>query len=116
VGVLVGRSAEWAEISGALEAARSAEGSIVLLRGEAGVGKTALLQRATEELGFRVLRATGVEAESDLGYATAHQLVYPLLELLDQIPDAQAAAVRVALGTDTGGVPDRFLVALAVDA
>ena len=114
MGVLVGRSAEWAEISGALEAARSAEGSIVLLRGEAGVGKTALLQRATEELGFRVLRATGVEAESDLGYATAHQLVYPLLELLDQIPDAQAAAVRVALGTDTGGVPDRFLVALGL--
>jgi DNA-binding CsgD family transcriptional regulator len=110
--VLIGRTAEWAGIDGALAAARDAEGRVVLLRGEAGVGKTALLDRAAETADFRVLRATGVEAESDLAYATAHQLLYPLLSLLGELPETQASAVRVALGTQAGSTPDRFLVAL----
>jgi DNA-binding CsgD family transcriptional regulator len=110
--MLIGRTAEWAGIDGAMAAAREARGATVVLRGEAGVGKTALLDRAAGTAGFRVLRATGVEAESDLGYAAAHQLVYPLLELLPELPDAQASALRVALGLDTGPIPERFLVAL----
>jgi len=110
--VLVGRAAEWAAIEGVLHSARKSEGGVFLVRGEAGVGKTALLDRATTEPGLRVLRATGVEAESDLAYATAHQLLHPLLPLLDELPDAQADAVRVALGMAVGGTPDRFLVAL----
>ena len=61
-GVLIGRTGEWAGIDTALAAARDAEGRVVLLRGEAGVGKTALLDRAAETSDFRVLRATGVEA------------------------------------------------------
>lgn len=110
--MLVGRAAEWAGIAGALESARASEGALVLLRGEAGAGKTALLDQAAGEPGFRVLRATGVEAESDLAYATAHQLLYPVLPLLDALPDAQADAVRVALGMAVAATPDRFLVAL----
>ena len=110
--MLIGRTAERAGIEEALRAALDARGRTVLLRGEAGVGKTALLDHAAESPGFRVLRATGVEAETDLGYATAHQLLYPLLELLGEIPEAQAGAVRVALGTESGDAPDRFLVAL----
>ena len=110
--MLIGRTAEWSGIQEALRAALEARGQIVLLRGEAGVGKTALLDRAADEPGLRVLRATGVEAESDLGYATAHQLLYPLLPLLPELPEAQANAVRVALGASSVDVPDRFLVAL----
>ncbi|WP_167880622.1 helix-turn-helix transcriptional regulator [Nocardioides guangzhouensis] len=110
--MLIGRTAEWAGIEAALAAARDAQGRTVLLRGEAGVGKTALLDRAAETPGFRVLRATGVEAESDLAYASAHQLLYPLLPFLDDLPATQAGAVRVALGLEAGSTPDRFLVAL----
>lgn len=110
--MLVGRAVEWASIAGALESARASEGALVLLRGEAGAGKTALLDKAAAEPGFRVLRASGVEAESDLAYATAHQLLYPVLPLLDAIPETQANAVRVALGMARGVTPDRFLVAL----
>jgi len=110
--VLVGRAAEWDAIEGLLRSARESEGGVLLVRGEAGVGKTALLDRATTEPGFRVLRATGVEAESDLAYASAHQLLRALLTLLDDLPETQAGAVRIALGMDVGGTPDRFLVAL----
>jgi DNA-binding NarL/FixJ family response regulator len=110
--MLVGRADEWAAIAGALESARASQGALVLLHGEAGAGKTALLDKAAAEPGFRVLRALGVEAESDLAYASAHQLLYPLLPLLDELPDAQANAVRVALGMAGAASPDRFLVAL----
>jgi len=110
--VLIGRAVEWGTVEDALKSARESEGRVILLRGEAGVGKTALLDQVASESGFRTLRATGVEAESDLPYATAHQLLYPLLPLLDELPEAQSSAVRVALGMATGGTPDRFLVAL----
>ena len=110
--VLVGRAAERAGIHGLLRSTRESRGGVLLLRGVAGVGKTALLDQVATDPGFRVLRATGVEAESDLAYATAHQLLHPLLPLLDELPDAQASAVRVALGMGDRGTPDRFLVAL----
>ena len=64
------------------------------------------------EPGWRALRATGVEGEADLAYATAHQLFHPLLPRLDDLPEGQATAVRTALGMAAGGTPDRFLVAL----
>jgi DNA-binding CsgD family transcriptional regulator len=110
--VLVGRAAECGVIDRLLQSARESEGGVLLLRGEAGVGKTSLVDRAAESAGFRTLRATGVEAESDLPYAAAHQLLHPLLPLLDELPQTQAHAVRVALGMAAGGTPDRFLVAL----
>lgn len=110
--MLIGRVAEWADIEGLLGNARNSSGGVLLLRGEAGVGKTALLDRAAAEPGWRALRATGVEGEADLAYATAHQLLRPLLPCLDQLPEGQAAAVRTALGMAAGGTPDRFLVAL----
>ena len=112
--MLIGRTAEWATIEGLLQSARESAGGVLLLRGEAGVGKTSLLDRAATSAGFRTLRATGVEAESDLPYAAAHQLLHPLLPLLEQLPDTQADAVRVALGMAAGGTPDRFLVALGL--
>ena len=110
--MLIGRGAEWAAIEAQLNEAGDSHGGVVVLRGEAGVGKSTLLELAGCRSDFRVLRATGVEAESEFPYATAHQLLLPLLPLLDQLPDAQADAVRVALGMGTGGPPDRFLVAL----
>ncbi|MDZ5622438.1 AAA family ATPase [Nocardioides sp. HM23] len=110
--MLIGRTAEWADIEGLLGNARNSSGGVLLLRGEAGVGKTALLERAAAEPGWRALRATGVEGEADLAYATAHQLLHPLLPRLDDLPGGQADAVRTALGMAAGGTPDRFLVAL----
>jgi DNA-binding CsgD family transcriptional regulator len=110
--VLVGRTAEWAAIEAQLSKAGESDGGVVVLRGEAGVGKSVLLDRAAAVPGFRVLSATGVEAESEFPYATAHQLLLPLLPLVDRLPAAQAAAVGVALGTGPGDPPDRFLVAL----
>jgi DNA-binding CsgD family transcriptional regulator len=112
--MLIGRAAEWAGVDGALTAAREGRGGTVLVRGEAGVGKTSLLDRAAQGPGLRVLRAAGVEAETDLAYAAAHQFAYPLLELLPELPAAQAVAVRVALGLEAGDTPDRFLVALGL--
>ena len=94
-----------------LDGARSSQGGALVVRGEAGVGKTALLEYAAGR-DLRLLRAGGVEAESEFAYAAAHQLLQPLLPLVDELPAPQAEAVRVALGMARGGPPDRFLVAL----
>jgi DNA-binding CsgD family transcriptional regulator/tetratricopeptide (TPR) repeat protein len=111
--VLIGRAAEWAAVEARLTRAGDSEGGVLLLRGEAGVGKSALLEEAAGAPGFRVLAVTGVQTESELPYATAHQLLEPLLPLLDRLPTEQADAVRTALGLgQDGGEPDRFLVAL----
>jgi hypothetical protein len=98
--------------NGRLFGAVGPQGGALVIRGEAGVGKTALLDHASASSDFRVLRGTGVQAESELPYAAAHQLLCPLLPLLDALPVPQAQAVRVALGMADGGAPDRFPVAL----
>jgi DNA-binding CsgD family transcriptional regulator len=112
--VLYGRAKERAALDALLSRAQAGQGSGAVLRGEPGIGKTALLGYAAEHAGgFRVLHTAGVEPESDLGYATLHRLLLPVLDRADQLPEPQARALDVAFGRATGPVPDRFLVALA---
>jgi AAA ATPase domain len=85
------------------------------VRGEAGIGKTALLRYAVRQAwGFRVAQVTGMEAEMELPFAGIHQLCAPLLDQLDALPQPQQDALNVALGLASGDVPERFLVELAV--
>ncbi|BAU87695.1 luxR family transcriptional regulator fused with ATPase domain [Streptomyces laurentii] len=94
---------------------RAGRSQVLVLRGEAGVGKSALLEYLAENAaGCRVLRAVGVESEMELPFAGLHQLCAPLLGQLDRLPDPQHEALSVAFGLRAGGAPDRFLVGLAV--
>ena len=86
-----------------------------VLRGEAGVGKTALLEYVAERAsGCRIARVAGVESEMELAFAGLHQLCAPMLDGLGGLPGPQQDALRAAFGLQDGGAPDRFLVALAV--
>lgn len=94
--------------------ARGGRGGGTALRGEAGIGKSTLLDYACEQAtGMRVLRTSGVEPESDLGYASLHRLLLPVLDGIDRLPEPQARGLGVAFGRAAGPPPDRFLVALA---
>jgi DNA-binding CsgD family transcriptional regulator len=107
--VLVGRETEENRIESLLEAARAGHGCALILRGEAGIGKTALLEQAVERAeGFRLLHALGVESEAELPFAALDELVRPALSLLDELPPPQAAALRSALALDSARGVDRF--------
>jgi DNA-binding CsgD family transcriptional regulator len=95
---------------------RAHHSQVLLLRGEAGVGKTALLDYlAAKATGTcRIARAAGVDSEMELAYATLHQLCGPMLDYLDRLPPPQRDALSVAFGLKAGDPPDRFLVGLAV--
>jgi DNA-binding CsgD family transcriptional regulator len=112
----IGRASERSALDRVLGDARRGRSEVLVLRGEAGVGKTALLRYAARQAsGFRVLQIAGVQAEMELPYAAIHQLCAPLLaDHLDELPVPQKDALRVALGLAAGGVPDRFMVGLAV--
>src|SRR4051794_14232484 len=112
---LLGRAAECQVLGRLLEEARADRRSAVLvIHGEAGVGKTALLHYcARQASGFRLARIAGVESEMELPFAGLHQLCAPMMGRLDALPEPQQAALRVALGQAAGPAPDRFLVALA---
>jgi DNA-binding CsgD family transcriptional regulator len=85
----------------------------LVVRGEAGVGKSALLRAvAGQASGFRVAQIAGVESEMELPFAGLHQLCAPMLDRLDGLPQPQHRALRIALGVASGDAPDRFLVAL----
>jgi hypothetical protein len=113
--VLHGRRRESAAISVLLDAARSARGGSLVIRGEPGVGKTALLAHAVERSpDLRVLSAVGVPAESGLPFSALQRLLRPVLGDLDALPAVQATALRAALGLLSARRPDRFLIALAV--
>ncbi len=87
----------------------------MVLRGEAGVGKTALLQYVTEQAsGFRCIDVSGVESDMELAFAGLQQLCAPILGHLDELPAPQREALNVAFGRTGGSTPDRFLVGLAV--
>jgi DNA-binding CsgD family transcriptional regulator len=109
-----GRSSERVALDRLLDAVRGGQSAILVVRGEPGVGKTALLRYAARQAsGFRVLQIAGVESEMELPFAGLHQLCAPLLGRVDRLPPPQRAALRVALGAVAGDAPDRFLVALA---
>ncbi len=112
---LRGRDKEIATLRGLLSTARSGSSGVLVLRGEAGVGKTALLRHAAETAdGFRRVQVTGVESDMELAYAGLQQLCAPLLHHLDELPTPQREALDVAFGRGVGATPDRFLVGLAV--
>jgi DNA-binding CsgD family transcriptional regulator len=112
---LIGRKAEGEALSQMFDAIRSGQSGVLVIRGEPGVGKTALLDDAIGSASdLRVLRAVGAESEMELAYAGLHQLCRPVLDGIEALPDPQRDALRVALGSWDGPTPDRFLVALAV--
>jgi len=113
--LLRGRRAECLALDRLLEAAHAGQSAVLVLRGEAGIGKTALLGYAAGRAeGWRVLRAIGVESEMELPFAGVHQLCAPLLEGLTRLPTPQREALGTAFGLSAGPRPDRFLVGLAL--
>ena len=109
------RASEREVLARLLARVREGESGVLVIRGEAGIGKTALLRYvARQASGFRVAQVTGVEAEMELPFAGIHQLCAPLLDQLEALPQPQQDALNVALGLASGEVPDRFLVGLAV--
>src|SRR5262249_39455493 len=112
---LLDRTSEREVLDGVLARAREGQSAVLVIRGEAGIGKTALLRYAARRAsGFRVAQVNGVEAEMELPFAGIHQLCAPLLDKLDMLPQPQQDALNVALGLASGDVPNRFLVGLAV--
>src|SRR6185436_10197156 len=98
-----------------LASVRRGESRSLVLRGEAGIGKTALLEYLVESASdLQVARATGVESEMELAFASLHQLCAPLLEPLERLPAPQRDALQIVFGLAAGPAPDRFLVGLAV--
>jgi DNA-binding CsgD family transcriptional regulator len=112
---LRGRSQECDALDRLLAEVREGRSQVLVVRGEAGVGKSALLDHLEEgATGCRLVRASGVEAEGELAFAGLHQLCAPLLGELDGLPEPQRAALCVAFGLEAGPAPDRFLVGLAL--
>jgi len=115
--VLLGRAEECALVDGVLGQAQAGASGVLLVAGEPGVGKSALLEYAVESasaLGFQVVRASGVEPEVELAFAGLHQLCAPLLDGLAQLPGPQRAAIETAFGVSAGVPPDPFFVGLGV--
>jgi DNA-binding CsgD family transcriptional regulator len=109
------RRNECAVLDGLLDDARARQSGVLVLRGDAGIGKTALLEHAIgSSSDMRVLRAVGVEAEMELPFAALHQLCLPLLDRLDGLPGPQRDALATTFGLSAGVAPDRFFVGLAV--
>lgn len=112
---LIGRQREQEHLSTLLTAARTGQSGVLVVRGEAGIGKTALLdQLVAGAADCRVLHLCGSELEMELPYASVQQLCAPLLGYLDQIPGLQQKALRVAVGQQEGDAPDPLLVSLSV--
>lgn len=112
---LRGRAGECAALDAFVGAIRRGESRSLVLRGEAGIGKTALLEylvASAPEL--TVVRAEGVESEMELAYASLHQLCSPMLDRLGRLPGPQRQALEIVFGLSAGAAPDRFLVGLAV--
>src|SRR5712671_1558138 len=112
---LYGRRRECAVLDELLEQVRRGRSAVLVMRGEAGVGKTALLEYvAGRARGCRLARATGVQSEMELAFAGLHQLCAPMLSCAERLPVPQREALRTAFGLTQGPPPDRFLVGLAV--
>ena len=112
---ILGRSGELDLLHALVGGARNGRGGALLLRGDPGIGKTALLDAATAELSaVRVVRCDGYEAESAMPYATLQRIGSPFAEHVPALPTRQAAALRIAAGIDEGPPPDRYLVGLGM--
>jgi DNA-binding CsgD family transcriptional regulator len=113
--MLRGRRDECAVLERLLDGARAGRSGALVVQGEAGVGKTALLDYAIASApDLRVLGAVGVESEMELAFAALHQLCAPVLDRLERLPVPQRDALLTTFGLRAGPVPDRFLVGLAV--
>ncbi len=111
--VLHGRDVEVGRLVALIEGARGGTAGSVVVHGEPGVGKSALLAEVLSEVSdVRVLRTQGLESESPLAFAALHRLLRPVLDLVERLPEPQARALRVAFGQDVGTV-EPFLVAVA---
>jgi DNA-binding CsgD family transcriptional regulator len=112
---LLGRRHECEALDGLVAGVSGGQSRVLVVRGEAGVGKTALLEYlAANAAGCRVARASGVESEMELAFAGLHALCVPFLGHVERLPGPQRDALRTAFGLGTGAPPDRFLVGLAV--
>ncbi|HEY3881141.1 MAG TPA: AAA family ATPase [Trebonia sp.] len=112
---LYGRGTELAALTNLLDAARAGTSGTLVLRGDPGIGKTALVGHVSAGAdGFLVIRSAGIEEESELPFAGLHLLLRPVLDRVGALPEVQADALRGALGLAKAGPPDRFLVGLAV--
>jgi DNA-binding CsgD family transcriptional regulator len=112
---LLGRQREREALERLLEAAREGRGGVLVIHGDPGVGKTALLEHAVEAgPDFQVVRAGGVGGEMELAFAALQQLCAPILGLSERLPEPQREALSVAFGLSAGRPPDPFLVGLAV--
>jgi DNA-binding CsgD family transcriptional regulator len=111
---LHGRRAERDLLDRLLADVRAGQSRVLVLRGEPGIGKTALLDYVAQRAdGCRVARVTGVEPETDMAFAGLHQLHAPFLDLLDRLADPQRDALRTAFNMRDGDMPDRFAVGMA---
>ncbi|MCX5251661.1 AAA family ATPase [Streptomyces sp. NBC_00201] len=111
---LLGRQGECQALDNLLAEARAGRSGVLVVRGEAGIGKTELLKYLIERAtGCRTVSAAGVQSEMELSYAGLHQLCAPLLAGLDNLPEPQRDALCTAFGLRGGATPDRFLVGLA---
>src|SRR4051812_15781317 len=113
--LLRGRHAECAALDRLVDSALAGDSGVLVLRGEPGVGKTALLEHARRRaVGCRIARAGAIESEMELAFAGLHQLCGPMLDRLDQLPLPQQDALAGVFGMRAGGEPDRLMVGLSV--
>ena len=112
---LIDRRAECSLLDGVLRDVRSGESRVLVLHGDPGVGKSALLEYlARNATDCRLVRAAGVESEMELAYAALHQLCLPMVDHLDRLPAPQRDALSVAFGLSAGPTPDRLMIGMAV--
>lgn len=108
---LVGREDQLAAVDRLLGEARGGRSGALVVRGDAGIGKSALLDQAVRSVtGMRVVRGVGIESEAELPFGALHLLLHPFLDRLERLPGPQAAAMRTAFGLAEGPAPNRFLV------
>ena len=114
---LIGRDIESAAVRQLLTNAREGRSGVLVIRGEPGIGKSALLEAGREEArssGFEIAQVTGVESEARFAHAALHRFVGPLMGRAPALAEPQQEALAIALGLLDGPAPDRFLVALGV--
>src|SRR4249919_3509783 len=110
-----GRTRERERLDAMLAHACAGQSTVLVIRGEAGIGKTALLRyTARQASGMRTAEVEGIQAEMELSFAGIHRLCAPMLGGLEVLTEPQQNALRVAFGAASGDAPDRFLVAVAV--